>query len=119
MKPKLRAKRWEASIIKAGAELEPGDKETLDSLVQSIIDANGGREATPDVLEVDYQLAQEGVLRYMEKKRGERISRAMRSSKLDELLDRYIAHPSHRIVTKLTDGDLRYLQSTSNVPPIH
>lgn len=102
LKPKLCKESWEASLLSAEAELDPTDRETLESVVQSIIDANGGKEVTPDVLEVNHQIAQKGVLRYIEKKRGRPISRTTRSSKLDKNLDQYIAEPCRRIVFKLT-----------------
>lgn len=106
---------WEESLLPAVASLGTHDKEAVSSIIKSMIKANGGKFFAGKYLQMPYDNAQEGVLRYMEKKTRSCISKKTKEDKFNEAFDKWISEPCERILNKLLPLSNRYFDVSVNI----
>lgn len=102
-------KSWNASLTSLVDELDERDRDLVDSIVKSMIDANMGGDFEGFCLEMPYKNAQEGVLRFMEKETGKTYSKGTKQEEFNEALNKFVFEPCGRIVSKLSRDADRYI----------
>lgn len=92
---------WESALLPLIEELDEGDEILVRSIIKSMIDANEGKEFTRDWLEMPYENAQEGLLRFMETRSGRYFSHRTKEDSFNEIFSELILEPCRRIKSKL------------------
>lgn len=102
-------KIWETSLLRSMDTISSSDKVMVSSLIDSMIEANSGRDFTTVWLEMPAENAQEGVLRYMASKRGKPFSKRTKEAEFDDAFDNYVYDPCGRVTDKLSSVANEYI----------
>lgn len=93
---------WQTSALQSIASSDKGDEIFANSLIKSMIKANGGRDFAGEYLDnMPYLAAQKGVLRFIEQQSKKKLSSWTGKDKFDKLFDTYVSEPCGRIVGRL------------------
>lgn len=93
--------KWETSLMQLLDTLDTRDKDMVNSLVDSMIEANSGNDFATIWFEMPAKNAQQGVLRYMASKRGKFFSPQTTEAEFNEAFDRYVDEPCRKVIEKL------------------
>lgn len=100
---------WNTSLSSLVNEIDGSDKDLVDSMIRSMIDANSGADFDGIWFEMPYKNAQEGVLHFMEKETGNTYSKGTKQEDFDEAFNKLVFEPCGRIVSKLSRDADRYI----------
>lgn len=90
------------SMLSSVGELEEIDRDAVTSVIKAMIETNGAADFDGVESKMAYQNAQEGTLRYMEKKMGKTLTEATKVEEFNEAFNRLVAEPCERVVMKLS-----------------
>lgn len=113
LQSKVCKKMWKNSLLSGIDSLGAKDKDVISSIVRSMIDANGGRDFEGILLEMPYENAQEGILRFLERKSGKVFSKRTKEDKFNKVFDEWISEPCGRILGNLLPFSDYFLRLSS------
>lgn len=99
---------WNGSLLSLVYSLDESDRESVSSMIKSMIDANNGHDFQGIYFDMPYENAQEGVLKFMDKRIGKTIKKRMKKEKFDMRFKELVFEPCDRVINMLSDEAERY-----------
>lgn len=100
---------WNTSLLSLIANLDGSVRDSVNSIIDSMIIANDGDSFDEMWMDMPYKNAQEGVLRYMEKRSKLTFSRRTGQATFDKVFNESILEPCTRVINKLSRDAERYI----------
>lgn len=101
-------KWWNDTLFSHLDQMDANDRDSIESMIDSMIEANSGMDFDEIWFDMPYASAQEGVLKYLDKRTRSTLSKKTKREDFDKKFDEFVSGPCERLISVLSRDSDRY-----------